>query len=272
MNDGRSVSVARRRDRRVERLDVLGVLDALHVPAVRLHPRLVVLAVEGDRRGAVDRDVVVVVADDQPAQPEVAGERRRFLADALHHVAVRADRVDVVIDELPAGAVEAVRQEALGDRHADRVCESLPERAGRDLDARGVSALGVPGRARPPLAELLEVVEAEVVTAQVQQRVLQHARVAGAQHEAVAAGPGGVPRVDAQKPLEQGVGERRQRHRRARMPGVGLLDRVHRQASDRVDRQLAHAGLVEPGRVGLRVARCGGRRHRVDPTTSHADR
>ena len=88
MNEGRSVSVARRRDRRLQRVQILGVLHPLHVPAVGLQARGVVLAVEGDRRAAVDRDVVVVVADDQLAQREVARDRGRFLADALHQVAV----------------------------------------------------------------------------------------------------------------------------------------------------------------------------------------
>ena len=70
MNDGRSASSRRRRDRRSQRIEVLGVLDALHVPAVGREALEVVLAVEGDRRCAVDRDVVVVVADDQLAEPE----------------------------------------------------------------------------------------------------------------------------------------------------------------------------------------------------------
>ena len=43
---------------------------------------------------AVDRDVVVVVEVDEPAEAEVAGDRRGLLRDALHQVAVGADRVD----------------------------------------------------------------------------------------------------------------------------------------------------------------------------------
>ena len=138
--------------------------------------------------------------------------------------------VDVVVDDLVARAVEALGEEALGHRHADGVGDALPERAGRDLDARRVAALGVPGRARAPLAELLEVLEREVVAGQVQQRVLQHAGVAGAEHEAVAVGPLRVGRVGAQEALEDRVGQRRERHRRARVARVGLLHRVHRQS------------------------------------------
>ncbi len=136
-----------------------------------------------------------------------------------------------------AGAVEALCEEPLGDRHADGVAEPLAERPGRDLDAGRVPALGVPGRARAPLAELPQIVNAQVVAGQMQQRVLQHARVAGAEHEPVAVWPVWVSRVRAQEALEQGVRQRRERHRGAGMAGVGLLHGVHRQAADRVDRE-----------------------------------
>ena len=50
-----------------------------HVPAVGLEAPADVLG-ERELGVAVDGDVVVVVDDDQPAQPEVAGERRRLVA------------------------------------------------------------------------------------------------------------------------------------------------------------------------------------------------
>src|ERR1700733_490388 len=104
-----------------------------------------------------------------------------------------------MVDELVAGAVEALGEEALGQRHADGVADALPERSRCHLYARREPALWMPGRARAPLAELLKVVEAKVVAAQVQQRVLQHAGVARAEHEAVAVGPLGVLRVRVQE-------------------------------------------------------------------------
>ena len=141
----------------LQRLQVLRVGHLLHVPAVGAHARGVVLGVEGDRGGAVDRDVVVVVAHDQLAQAEVPGDGGRLLADALHHVPVRADRVRMVVHHRASGAVEALGEEALGDRHADGVAHALAERTGRDLDPGRVPPLGVAGSARAPLTELPEV-------------------------------------------------------------------------------------------------------------------
>src|ERR1700740_2600216 len=79
---------ARGAHRLVQRAQVLGVGYALHVPAVGGEALDVALAVERQRGGAVDRNAVVVVADDQLAEAEVARDRRGLLADALHHVAV----------------------------------------------------------------------------------------------------------------------------------------------------------------------------------------
>ena len=81
--------------------------------------------------------------------------RARLARHALHDVAVGADGVGAVVDERLAVAVVALGQHRLGERHADGVADALPERAGRDLDARDrmlALELGVPGRAASPTA------------------------------------------------------------------------------------------------------------------------
>ena len=128
------------------------------MPAVGLEARRHVLA-EGERGVAVDGDVVVVVEQRQLAEPQVPGERGRLVADALHQVAVAGERAGAVVDDPLAGAVEARGQEPLGDRHADRVADPLAERAGGDLDARGVAALGVARRPGPQQQYVVEPVE-----------------------------------------------------------------------------------------------------------------
>ena len=111
---------------RLEGVGVVGHLaDVVGVPAVGVEA-LGHVVVVGELGGPVDGDVVVVVDVDEPAQPEVAGERRRLVADPLHEVAVAADDEGVVVDELGA---EARPQPALGDAHADAVAEALAERA-----------------------------------------------------------------------------------------------------------------------------------------------
>ena len=238
ISDGFAVSawafaIALRRSAQVVR-----VVDVLDVPALRREPLAAVLGRERELGRPVDRDVVVVVEVDELAEAELARDRGRLVRDALHQVAVGADRVDAVVDDLVVGPVVALGEEALGDREADAVGEALAERAGRRLDPGGVVHLGMAGRERAPLAELLQLLERQVVAREVERGVLEDARVAGGEDEAVAVGPVRIRGVVVHHLRVEQVGDRRERHRRAGMAGVRLLHGVHRQSADGVDRAL----------------------------------
>jgi hypothetical protein len=129
----------------------------------------------------------------------------------------------------------------------------LAERAGRRLDAGGVAVFGMAGARRAELAEVLQIVELEAIATEIEAAVEQHRGVAGGQHEAVAVGPGGVARVVAHDPRVERVGDRRERHRRAGMARVRLLDCVHRERPDRVDAELLE---VSVGVAGSRRCHC----------------
>ena len=233
-----------------KRSRIVGVADALHVPAIGEEARRDVVA-EGEIGVAFDRHAVAVVDPAKVAEHLVAGERGRFARHALHHVAVAAYRVNVVVEDREIRPVEMLRQPAPGDRHADAVAAALAERAGRRLDARGQVIFRMAGAFAAELAEPLDVVErdrglAETLVfgidglhaGEMQERVEQHRGMAVGQHEAVAIGPDRIVRIEAQKMLPERVGHRRQRHRRAGMAGIGLLHGVHRQGADGVDAEL----------------------------------
>ena len=256
---GRVGLALERLERAAEHLAVVGVADARDVPAVADEARGDVLG-ERQARAALDRDVVVVVDPAEVREPEVAGQRGGLGRDALHHVAVAAERVDVVVEELVAGAVEVRGLPVAGDRHADGGRHALAERTGRRLDARRPAVLRVARAARVDLAEALDVVERDGQLAEplvgrvdglhageVQQRVEQRRRVADREHEAIAARPDRVVRVEAQELLPQRVGDRRHRHRRAGVAGVRGLHGVHGQRADGGDRELVD-GRVQLGR------------------------
>src|SRR5262249_3035825 len=138
-----------------------------------------------------------------------------------------------------------------GDRHPDRGGDALSKRTGGRLDPRGPAVLGMAGGARAELAEALDVRERDRGLAdhlvvgidrphpgEVQQRVEQHRSVAGREDEAVAAGPDWIVGVEAQEALPERVGDRRQRHRRAGVPGGRPLDRAAPEGAERVEREL----------------------------------
>ena len=58
------------------------------------------------------------------------------------------------------------------------------------------------------------------------------------EHEAIAVGPDRIVRIEAHDAIPEGVDEGRQRHRRAGMSRLGLLDRINRQRANGVDAQL----------------------------------
>ena len=83
-----------------------------------------------------------------------------------------------MVHDVEARAVELRGQRALGQRHADGVCEALTQRAGGGFNADGEAVFRMPRRDGVQLAELLKVFGAHFVARQVQQRVKQHGRVA----------------------------------------------------------------------------------------------
>src|SRR6185295_13673977 len=89
----------------------------------------------------------------------MSGERGRLAGHALHHAAVAAERVHVVVEERVARAVVARREPAPRDRHPDAGRDALTERARRRLDAGGPAVLGMPWALAVELAEVTDVVE-----------------------------------------------------------------------------------------------------------------
>ena len=241
---------------------VVAVRDALRVPAVGREARQHVLR-PGHAGRPVELDVVVVVEHGQLAQAQMAGQAGCLRGDALLEVAIGADDPGPMIDDGVAGAVELLGQATLGDGHADGVAEALAERAGGGFHARRHAVLGVAWRARPELAEALQLIERKVVSGEVQHRVEQHAGVASAEHEAVAVEPIGSGRGVLQEARPQGVGHGRGAHRGTGMTAVGLLDAVDGEGPDGVDGQLLVDGrgvagqdrapcVSRPARVGTR--------------------
>ncbi len=246
-------------ERLVHRAQVVTVLHRLDVPAVGRIARAHVFA-ERDGGRARERDAVVVVQDDELAQLEVAGQRSGLGLHALHHVAVACQDVGVVVDDLVPRPIEARGQVRLGDRHAHRIAHALAERPRGRLDALGQMALGMPRRETAPLAELLDLVERQVVTRQMQQRVEKHGAVARGEDEAVTVGPGRIRWVVVQESGPQHVGRRGRAHGQAGVAGVRLLHSVNREETNGVDGSFFQA-LFSHGRLpcGMRYTTGAGK-------------
>ncbi len=226
--------------------DVLAALDLLDVPAVGAVAGRDVLG-QRDVGVVLDRDLVVVVEHDQVAELLGARQRGRLAGDALLHVAVGGDHVDEVVER--AGARRGVRIEqaalvARRHRHPDRRGQTLAQRTGGDLHARGVAELRVARGLASPGPQRLDVGQLEAEPAEVQLDVQRQAAVPAGQHEAVAAQPVQVAGIVPHLALEQRVRQRRQAHRRAGMAVADLLHGVGGQHPDGVDGDRVDVGPV----------------------------
>ena len=222
-----------------ESLRVIGVANVQHVPAISAETRRDVLA-ECEIRVAFDGYAVAVIDPAQIAEHEAARERGRFAGDALHHVAVAAHRVNIVVENLETGPIEVLRQPAFADRHANACGAALAQWPGRRLDARRHMIFGMAGALAADLAKGFDIVERNrglgedfrcgidrLDAGKMQHGVEQHRRMSVGQDETVTVRPDRIFRIITQETLPQRVNHWRQSHRRSGMSGVGLLHGVH---------------------------------------------
>ena len=173
------------------------------------------------------------------------------LAHAFHQVAVADEGPGAVVDDPVARPVERARPGTARRSPCRRRCRR-PGPAGRWWSRRPACgrARGA-RRLRAPLAEVLDVVEREIVAGEVQQASTAASRRGRRRARTGRGRPSRGVAGCAQEAVPEDVGGRRQRHRRAGMAGLGRFDRVHREGADGVDAAPGH-------RIGRRIG-AGGR-------------
>lgn len=240
-------------------------VDPLDVPAIRHKPPRDILA-ETEIRRPVDRDVIVVVQVDQLAEPKVPGQARRLRRNPLHQVTIAADRVGEMINDLEPRPVIGRRQQPLRQRHTYTRRKASPERTRRHFHAHGMPVLRVPRRLRAPLTKALQLIERQIIPAEMQQRVEQHRAVAAAQHEAVAVRPRRRLRVVHEELPPEHTSHHRAAHRHPGVPRVRGLNGVHCQRLDRIDDLRQRFGGKDTRGQGYAGRHCGLTYHaRRDP-------
>lgn len=131
-----------------------------------------------------------------------------------------------------------------------------------------MTVLRVSGRSTFPLAELLDLLQREIIARQVQQTVEQGGAVPGGKDEAVAIGPLRVARVVAQVLDPERVGHRRGPHGQAGVSRTRGFDRIDRKdaqggyrlllESFRLDGAHARPPSLSPGILDTELARDSG--------------
>ena len=217
-------------DRLEDRGQVVAVSERLHVPVHRLEARGGVLALRFVGHG-VERDVVRVVNEDEIVEALVAGEFAGLHRDAFLHAAVAGEADDMVVENLVARRVETRGRHLAGHRHADRVANALPERAGGGLDSGGLAEFGVARGLAVQDAEILHLLERQLVAAQVQPAVEEHRTVARGEDEAVAIQPARLIRIVHERMAVEHRADLSTAQRQAKVAGGALVDRVDGEAA-----------------------------------------
>src|SRR5262249_3410725 len=140
----------------LDQLQIVGVPNACHVPAVTDEPRRYVVAV-GERGVAFDGDVVVVIDPAQVGEFQVPRHRRSLSRDSLHHAAVSAQRVDIVIKQVKARSIEITGSPPYRDSHTDTGGHTLPQWASGRFDTCRPAIFGMTGTFAVELAEAFDV-------------------------------------------------------------------------------------------------------------------
>ena len=125
------------------------------------------------------------------------------MGDSLHQAAIPHKRIGVMVDDRMAWTVELLSQERLSQRHANRVGESLTQRAGRGLDTGCDADLRMARRLGVQLTKVAQLIDRQVITGQVQQRVNQHRAMTVGQHKTITVGPGRINGVVTKVTREQ---------------------------------------------------------------------
>ncbi len=175
------------------------------------------------------------------------------MADAFHQVTIGSQYIGKMVNQFIA---EAGIHHALGQCHADRRRNALPERAGGGLNARRMTIFRVTGCSGAKLAKVFNLVQRHIgKTDKIMQRILQHGAVAGRQHEAVAVGPFRRQRVNFQKFCVKNSGNISGPHRQAGVTRIGRLHGVHRKGAYGIGH------LLKGHRAGFGNSFCFGVRH-----------
>ncbi len=161
----------------------------------------------------------------------MTGERARFRGDAFLQTTVAREADDMLIENHVLGRVESRGGHLRGHGYADGIGDALAERAGGAFHAGRLGEFRMTGRLAVQLTEAFDFLHRQVVAAEVQPRIEEHAPVTGRQDKVVAADPARLIRVVLQGVAVKDGADFRATERQTEMPGLGCLHRVHRESA-----------------------------------------
>jgi hypothetical protein len=152
--------------------------------------------------------------------------------DAFFQVSISAQNECVVVEQLWP---ELGAKGMFGESETNCIRKALSEGTGCDLDTWGVATLRMTGCRRTKLPKVLDVIQRETKTGQVQHRILEDRSMTAGKDEPVSVWPIGATGVVSHDARIKRISQRRECHGRSGMTGVRLLRGIHGKATDNIN-------------------------------------
>ena len=162
------------------------------------------------------------------------------MRDPFHQVAIAAEHVRVVIDDVVGIAVIDRSLVSFRSRHSNRHRKALPKRPGRHLYTRSLTVLRVTRSVRTPLPELLQLRDRQVVSRKMQRAIQQRRRVPIREHEPVPVDPLRIRRIVLHQLVVEQISDRSASKRSAGMARLRLLHGIDSEKAECVDGDLVN--------------------------------
>ena len=189
-------------------------------------------------RAALNGNMIVVIQINQLAQFQMTGQGSGLVRNSFHQIPVTDDGIGKMIHNGKLRAVKPGGQKTFGHGHTHAIGKALSQGSGGGFHSRGMPVFGVSGGFTSPLSEVLQILQGKVITGEMKQTIEQHRTMPGGKDKPVPIRPFRIPGIMFQKPGPQDIGHRGRTHGHARMPGIGLLDRIHSQHANSIDTKI----------------------------------
>ena len=103
-----------------------------------------------------------------------SGDGSSFTRCALHHTAVTHKHIGIVIKDGKTGFVIKSRAVPLRHGHTYCHCKALAKGTGCGFDTNDVSVFWMPCSLAPELTEVLNIIDADIITKEMHQRIQKH--------------------------------------------------------------------------------------------------
>ncbi len=159
-------------------LEVIPIIHGLSMPAIGRESLLDIFR-KSEISGSRQRNVVVIIKADELTEPQMASQGSGLRNHTFHQIAIARQDIRSVINDLVPGSVIPGCEKGFRHRHPHSIPKPLAEWPGSHFNSGCEAAFWMSWGLAAPLAELLDVVEGEVISRKVQQTIQQHRPMAG---------------------------------------------------------------------------------------------